>query len=112
VPKHARSGVQQRAIARLLKFFADHNYDWARTGHIPAFKAVVDSARFKALPHRADIAPLGSTGRTLPGAVLRQGAIEGILGEELQAAVTGQKPIARALADAERRSNLLLAQID
>ena len=73
---------------------------------------MVASAQFKALPHRADIAALGSVGRPLPGVVQRQGAIEGILGEELQAAVTGQKPIDRALADAERRSNALLAQID
>ena len=112
MPTHARSPEQRRAIARFLKFLADHNYDWARTGHIPAFKAVVASAQFKALPHRSDIAALGSIGHTLPGVVLRQGAIEGILGEELQAAVTGQKPVAKALADAERRSNILLAQVD
>ena len=112
MPTHARNREQRRAIARFLKFLADHNYDWARTGHIPAFKAVLADSRFKALPHRSDIAPLGTIGRTLPGVVRRQGAIEGIIGEELQAAVTGQKPVASALADAERRSNILLAQVD
>ncbi|WP_310469174.1 extracellular solute-binding protein [Sphingomonas sp.] len=112
IPKGDRSPQQRRAIARLLKFFAEHNFDWARTGHIPAFSAVLDSAEFKALPHRADIAPLGTIGRTLPGAVERQGAIEGIVGEELQAAVTGQKPVDRALADAERRSNDLMSKLD
>jgi len=112
MPAHERSAGQRRAIARFLKFMADHNYDWARTGHIPAFKTVLADPKFKALPHRTDIAPLGSIGRTLPGIVQRQGAIEGIVGEELQAAVTGQKPVGAALADAERRSNVLLAQVD
>lgn len=112
MPKRERTPEQRRAIARFLRFMAGHNFDWARTGHLPAFKAVVESAEFKALPHRADIAPLAATGALLPGFVRRQAAIEGILGEELAAAVAGQKPVARALTDAERRINDLLAQVN
>ena len=112
VPARARSDRQRAAIARFFKFMAAHNYDWARTGHIPAFRSVLDDPRFKALPHRADIAALGTIGRPLPDHVRRQGAIEGLVGEEIAAAVTGQKPIARALTDAERRINRLLAEID
>jgi multiple sugar transport system substrate-binding protein len=41
----------------------------------------------------------------LPGFVRRQSAIQGLIGEELEAAVTGIKPVDRALADAERRVN-------
>ena len=91
---------------------AKHNFDWVRTGHLPAFKSVLDSSRFNALPHRQDIAPLASVGQQLPGYVQRQSAIEGLIGEEMAAAVNGQKPIDRALADAERRVNDLLAQLD
>jgi multiple sugar transport system substrate-binding protein len=111
VPARERSAKQREAIARFFRFMAAHNFDWARTGHIPAFKAVVDSPAFKALPHRADIAPLGDIGRPLPTHVRRQSAIEGLVGEEMAAAVTGQKPVDQALADAERRVNELLAQI-
>jgi multiple sugar transport system substrate-binding protein len=111
VPKRERSDRQREAIARFFKFMAAHNYEWSRTGHIPAFKAVLDDPRFKSLPHRADIAPLGQIGRPLPSYVRRQAAIEGLVGEEMAAAVTGQKPVARALADAERRINELLAEI-
>ena len=64
------------------------------------------------MPHRADIAPLAAIGRPLPGYVLRQNAIEGIVGEEAAAAFTGQKSVAQALADAERRVNELLAQVE
>jgi multiple sugar transport system substrate-binding protein len=112
VPKRERTEEQRRAIGRFFRFIAEHNFDWTRTGHLPAFKAVVQSAEFKALPHRANIAPIASTGRPLPGGVQRQNAIEGLVGEEIAAAFNGQKSTKRALADAERRVNTLLAQID
>lgn len=112
VPARRRTPQQRQAIARFFKFMADHDYDWARTGHIPAFKAVLNDSRFKSLPHRADIAPLASMGRPLPGYVLRQNAIEGIVGEEAAAAFTGQKTIPQALGSAERRVDVLLAQVN
>jgi multiple sugar transport system substrate-binding protein len=112
VPTRKRSPQQREAIARFFKFMAAHNYDWARTGHIPAFKSVLNDPRFKALPHRADIAPLAEIGRPLPAYVQRQNAIEGLVGEEMAAGFTGQKPVRQALADAERRVNTLLSQVD
>jgi len=112
VPTRKRTPQQRDAIARFFKFMAAHNYDWVRTGHLPAFKAVLDDPRFKALPHRADIAPLASIGRPLPSNVQRQNAIEGIVGEEAAAAFTGQKSIPQALAQAEHRVNDLLSQVD
>jgi multiple sugar transport system substrate-binding protein len=112
VPTRKRTPAQRSAIARFFRFMAAHNYDWARTGHIPAFQAVLDDPRFKALPHRADIAPLAAIGRPLPTEVQRQSAIEGLVGEEMAASNTGQKTPARALADAERRVNELLAEVD
>ncbi|HVU30786.1 MAG TPA: extracellular solute-binding protein [Sphingomicrobium sp.] len=112
VPARKRSLKQRAAIARFFRFMAAHNYDWARTGHIPAFRAVLQDPRFAALPHRKDIAPLASIGRPLPAYVLRQNAIEGIVGEEAAAAFTGQKSVPDALRSAERRVDTLLAQVD
>lgn len=112
VPTRTRSPKQREAIARFFRFMAAHNYDWARTGHIPAFKAVLDDPRFKALPHRGDIALLGEIGRPLPSHVRRQSAIEGLVGEEMAAGFTGQKPVEQALADADRRVNELLGELD
>jgi multiple sugar transport system substrate-binding protein len=112
VPKRERTPEQRRAIARFFRFMAEHNFDWARTGHLPAFKAVVESREFAALPHRTNIAPVATTGRQLPGGIERQYAIEGLVGEEVAAAFNGQKSTKQALADAERRVNVLLAQLD
>jgi multiple sugar transport system substrate-binding protein len=112
VPARKRSPAQRAAVARFFRFMAAHNYDWARTGHIPAFEAVLEDPKFRALPHRADIAPLAEIGRPLPSQVRRQAAIEGLVGEEMAAASTGQKPVDKALADAERRVNELLGELD
>lgn len=111
MPARDRSPAQRRAMARLLRFMAAHNYDWSRTGHLPAFQAVVDSPRFRALPHRSNIAPLAATGTPFP-AVRLQGPIEGLVGEEISAAIMGQKEIDAALRDAERRVNEFLAETD
>jgi multiple sugar transport system substrate-binding protein len=108
VPKRERTAAQRAAIARFFRFVADHNFDWTRTGHLPAFQSVVESPAFRALPHRANIAQVASTGRPLPSGVLRQNAIEGLVGEEVAAAFNGQKTTRQALADAERRVNELL----
>jgi multiple sugar transport system substrate-binding protein len=106
-----RTEAQRAAIARFLGFMARHNADWARTGHLPAMRAVIDSPAFKSLPHRADIAPMAVNGVQLPPWVQRQSAIQGLIGEELDAAVTGSKPVDQALRDAERRVNALLGEI-
>jgi multiple sugar transport system substrate-binding protein len=39
VPKRERTEEQRRAIGRFFRFIAEHNFDWTRTGHLPAFKA-------------------------------------------------------------------------
>jgi multiple sugar transport system substrate-binding protein len=97
--------------AWVVPFIARYNGDWVRTGHLPAFASVLDTPKFRSQPHRADIAAMAATGQQLPDYVQRQSAIQGLIGEELEAAVAGAKPVAKALADAERRVNELLAQI-
>jgi multiple sugar transport system substrate-binding protein len=111
MPRRERSPEQRHAVARFLHFLAAHNFEWTRTGHLPAFQAVLATPEFRALPHRADIAAMAATGAQLPDYVQRQSAIQGLIGEELEAAVTGIKPVDQALADAERRVNELLAQM-
>ncbi len=111
MPRAERKPEERAAVARLLRFLAEHNFDWTRTGHLPAFASVLDRSEFRALPHRSDIAAMAATGSQLPPFVERQSAIQGLIGEELEAAVSGSKPVGLALADAERRVNELLAQI-
>lgn len=111
VPNKKRDAQKDAAIAKFFKFFVDNDYEWARTGHLPSVKAVLDKPEFLALPHRSEILSLTKTGHGLPSGVKRQFAIQDIIGEELAAGITGAKSIDEALADAEQRVNDLLSNL-
>ena len=108
VTNRKRSPGQMSGIVRLLRFLRDNDFEWSRTGHLPAYEAVIQSARWRALPHRAAIAKLVETAQPLPAGVQRQFIIQQIISEEMESAITGQKPIDNALADAEQRVNDVL----
>ena len=111
MPKKDRSPEQVEAIGKLFKFLTDNDFQWARTGHLPAVKAVFDMEEFKSLPHRTNIARIAETGRSLPSEVQRQFPIQDIIGEEVGAAVNGDKSVEEALSGAESRINDLLANL-
>jgi multiple sugar transport system substrate-binding protein len=111
VPRGDRSDEKMAAIGKLFKFLYDNDYEWARTGHLPTVKKVITSNEFTSLPHRSDIAKITKTGQALPAEVLRQFAIQDILGEELGSAVNGNKSIDDALKTAQYRINDLLENI-
>ena len=96
-----RTTAQRKVVSRFLGFLARHNYDWTRTGHLPAFMAMLDRPEFKAFTHRSDIAAMAATGGQLPAYVQRQSAIQGLLAQEVEAAITGLNPVDTALASAE-----------
>ncbi|MDP9011686.1 MAG: extracellular solute-binding protein [Pseudomonadota bacterium] len=103
-----RSPEKTHAIYRVLQFLKENDFQWSRTGHLPAYQAVVDSAQWQALPHRKDLAKLDHIAAPLPTGVQRQFLIQQIISQEMQSAITGQKSIDVALGDAERRVNDLL----
>ncbi|HKE92891.1 MAG TPA: extracellular solute-binding protein [Povalibacter sp.] len=111
MPKKKRTPEQRQAALRFLKFFADNDFEWSRTGHLPAYAAVIDSDRFKALPYRQNIAKLAQIGTPLPPDIQRQFSVQDIIGEEMAAAITGHKTVDAALADAEQRVNDLLFHV-
>ncbi len=108
VTRRARSAREMAGIVRLLRFLWDNDFEWSRTGHLPASETVIRSERWRALPHRATVAKLVDTAAPLPPGVQRQFLIQQILSEEMESAITGQKPIDAALTDAQRRVNDLL----
>lgn len=103
-----RTEEQRQAALKFMKFLYDHNGDWALAGHLPSRQSVLDSAEFQALPHRASIMSIPGNARHHPNTVNQQRVMFFTLGEELSAAVLGQKPIEQALADAENRINAIL----
>ncbi|MGH8220467.1 MAG: extracellular solute-binding protein [Steroidobacteraceae bacterium] len=108
MPRRSRTSQQERAVFRVLRFLKDNDFEWSRTGHLPAYRPVIASARWRALPHRQELAKLVDIAEPLPTGVQRQFLIQQIISEEMESAITGQKPIDAALADAEHRVNDLL----
>ncbi|ESQ90141.1 sugar ABC transporter substrate-binding protein [Asticcacaulis sp. AC460] len=111
MPKKARTPAQERAAFRLLKFLSVHEGDWTRSGHLTSMAEVVGDPVYQAQPHRRDLMAITSYGQGLPTDVQRQFAIQAMLSEELAAAITGIKPVEKALIDAEHRINDMLTNL-
>lgn len=109
MPRNSRrTAAQREAALRFLAYFAANDFQWARTGHFPAYRAIIESQQWQQLPHRQDIASITRDGEPLPKFVRRQSPIEFIVGEEAAAAFTGAKTVDRALADMQRRADEIL----
>jgi multiple sugar transport system substrate-binding protein len=109
MPRDARRTDAERSAAlRFLAYFAANDFQWARTGHFPAYNAIIESPAWKNLPHRESIAAITRDGEPLPKFVRRQSPIEFIVGEEVAAAFSGAKPVDRALVDMQRRADEIL----
>lgn len=109
MPKNAkRPPAVREAARRFLQYFAANDFQWARTGHFPAYRAIIESSQWQQLPHRQDLAEITRDGQPLPKFVRRQSPIEFLVGEETAAAFTGAKPVERALADMQRRADEIL----
>lgn len=103
-----RTDAERDAARRFLAYFAANDFQWARTGHFPAYQSIIESDQWRQLPHRGDIAEITEIGEPLPKYVRRQSPIEFIVGEEVAAAYTGAKPVQRALTDMQRRADEIL----
>lgn len=62
----SRTPEERDAALDLLAFLDDNALHWARTGHLPARRSVLDSAGFRDLPHREGYAAAAGMARTLP----------------------------------------------
>ena len=105
----AKTEAQRKAAYTFLKFLWDNNYEWSRTGHLTVSKKVAASEKFTTLPFRKNIAEITSTGYSLPNTIVRQRAIETIVGEEISNMMLSKKPVADTAKSAEERVNKLLS---
>ena len=107
----AKDDKTRKAALTFMKFLWDRDYEWARTGHLPANKAAAERDDFKKLPFRNNILEISSIGVSLPNSVPRQRAIESIVGEEMVNMMVAKKPIDAVQKSAEERVNKLLAGV-
>lgn len=109
IPKGAINNENERKAAGMfLKHLYDHNGLWAKTGHFPVRKSVLESAQYNELPFRSNIIDTVDQAKGLPLYVLKQTSIQDIIREELEATYTTDKDITQALSDAEARIKRIL----
>ena len=104
----AKDEATRKAALTFLKFLWDNDVEWARTGHLPANKTALNSAGFKALPMRANIVEISTTGRGMPHSIPRQRAIEIAVDQEIGNMMASKKPLKDTQDAAETRVNKLL----
>jgi multiple sugar transport system substrate-binding protein len=107
----AKDEKARKAALTFMKFLWDRDYEWARTGHLPANSSATARDDFKKLPFRSNILEISSIGVSLPSNVPRQRAIEAIVGEEMINMLLTQKPIDAVQKAGEERVNKLLATV-
>jgi multiple sugar transport system substrate-binding protein len=90
------------AATKFFKFLYDNNLEWARTGHLPVRRSVVEGGEYQAMPHRAEYAGFGETAVAWPRTKLVN-AVETMMNEEIQAVYIGDKVPEEALASAQQR---------
>jgi len=105
----AKTEKQKQGAYAFLKFLWDNDYEWSRTGHLPTNKQVIDSPKFRALPFRNNILEIATTGSAMPSNVVRQRAVETLIGEEISNLTLTAKPLAEVQKSIEQRVNKLLA---
>jgi multiple sugar transport system substrate-binding protein len=98
----------RKAALSFLRFLWDNDYEWSRTGHLPARQSVAASATYKELPFRANIAEITSTAYSVPSNVARQRSVELAISEEIGSMYLTNKPVADVQAAIEQRVNKLL----
>lgn len=90
------------AIGKFFKYLNDNNSNWARTGHLPVRKSVIDSAEYRALPHRAEYTDFAESAVAWPRVPFAS-ALESIMDEEIQKVWIGDKTPKEALTEAQKR---------
>jgi multiple sugar transport system substrate-binding protein len=106
----AKDDKTRQAAFSFLRFLWDNEFEWSRTGHLPARQSVAESEEYRQLPFRANIAEITSTAYSVPSQVVQQRAVEASVGEELANMCLSKKPIADVQAAIEQRVGRLLAR--
>lgn len=107
----AKDEKTKKAALTFLKFLWDNEFEWARTGHLPANKKVFDSAEFKGLPMRDKIIEISTIGRGLAHNVPRAAAVQQALNEEIFTMQLSKKTVQQTEDAAETRVNKLIESV-
>jgi multiple sugar transport system substrate-binding protein len=108
VPMQSKpDAAKQKAVIAFLKFLNDHNFHWARTGHLPVRASVLQSAEMQALPHRSEYTRTATIAAALPPIEYQRAHMD-LLVNELNSTWLVNKEQDKALANAQRAASHIL----
>jgi multiple sugar transport system substrate-binding protein len=87
-----------QAALKVLAHINNHNIDWARTGHLPVRKSVLNSEELAALPYRSGYAKTAEIAYYMKPAK-KYGAIQDAIGRNLVEFYQNDKPLEDTLKD-------------
>jgi len=103
-----RNPVAYQGALKLLAWINDHNFDWARTGHLATRTSVLESQAYETLPHRLDYKQSSDFTHDIPPSKLYN-TVQDVLTQNLQSIWRGKKSLDHALADAESEIETMAA---
>lgn len=95
-------------VMQFLGWMNDNNFAWANAGHLPVNVSDLESEAYAALPHRSEYSNLADEAFNVPRASWAV-ALDNILGEALEAAITDISTPEEALEEAQARFDDLAA---
>ncbi|MFS2135023.1 extracellular solute-binding protein [Duganella sp. Dugasp56] len=98
----------RHAAVSFLKFLYDEGGVWARTGQLPTRRSVIESATFRQLPLRSEIATIARDGVALPIEVARQAIVAKTMGDAMTSAIAYGADVDQSMSRAETSINRML----
>jgi multiple sugar transport system substrate-binding protein len=105
----ARPAERREAALQFLKFLNDNNFHWAKTGHLPVRRSVLESEEYAKLPQRTDYADTADIAVALP-MIENQRGIQDIMGTEFNAVWMAGKSVDEAISTTQTRVEQLMAR--
>ncbi|WP_319517832.1 extracellular solute-binding protein [uncultured Martelella sp.] len=95
----SRTPEEEEAAIAFLTFLNENGYQWARTGHLPVRRSVIESEEFRALPDRTGYAGTADAARSLPPVKNARGIFNDVAAElstMWQAGIPPEESVANA----------------
>lgn len=105
----SRPEEEREAAIAFLAFLDEMNEHWARTGHLPVQRSVLEGEGYAALPQRVAYRDTPEIATSLP-MIENQRAIQDEMAAEFNAVWLADKPIDEALAAAQERVDRILSR--
>ena len=103
--------VKYRAALEFVHYLYEHSGDWAvHTGHLAARTSVLESPEYEQAPQRANYVATGTTNANLVPSISNWPAVQDTLVKQIDSHWFQGATVDKALAEADRQVNSVLAQ--